>query len=135
MAKQSAFGTTIAITGGTAVGNIKSIKGPGVSLDTADVTSHDSTGAWEESVATILRSGEVTLEIVYDPANAQVKNSAGGLLYLLTTRASANFTITLPSTAAIVFQAFVTGFDPDMPHDGALGCSMKLKPSGVVTLP
>lgn len=135
MAKQAAFGTSFKITGGTAVGNIKSIKGPGVSLDLADVTTHDSTGAWEEEVATILRSGEVTLEIVYDPANAQIKNAAGGLLYLLTTRASANFTITFPSTAAIIFQAWVNGFEPDMASDGALGCSVKVKPTGVVTLP
>jgi hypothetical protein len=135
MAKQAAFGTSIKITGGTIIGNVHSIKGPGISLDTSEVTAHDSTGAWEESVATILRSGEVTLGIRYDPANAQVKNSSGGLLYLLTTRASANFTITLPSTAAIVFTAWVTGFTPDMPFDGALGCEVKLKPTGAVTLP
>lgn len=135
MAKQAAFGTSIKITGGTVIGNVRAIKGPGITLDTSDVTAHDSTGAWEEVVATILRSGEVTIEMAYDPANAQVKNAVGGLLYLLTTRASANFTITLPSTAAIVFQAFVTGFEPDMPHDGALMASLKLKPTGAVTLP
>ena len=135
MAKQAAFGTSFKITGGTAVGNITAIKGPGISLDTADVTSHDSSAAWEEVVATILRSGEVTLDIVYDPANAQIKNSSGGLLYLLTTRASASFTITLPSTAAIVFTGFVIGFEPDMAHDGALTASVKIKPTGAVTLP
>jgi predicted secreted protein len=135
MAKQAAFGTSIKITGGTVVGNVTAIKGPGVSLDTADVTSHDSTSGWEEVVATIIRSGEVTVDVAYDPANAQIKNAAGGLIYLLTTRTSANFTITLPSTAAIVFQAYVTGFEPDMAHDGPLTASLKLKPTGVVTLP
>jgi predicted secreted protein len=135
MAKQAAFGTSFKITSGTVVGNVTAIKGPGISLDTADVTSHDSTGAWEEVVATILRSGEVTIDLVYDPANAQIKNSSGGLLYLLTTRASASFTITLPSAAAIVFTGFVIGFEPDMPFDGALTASVKIKPTAVVTLP
>jgi predicted secreted protein len=135
LAKKAAFGTTFAITSGTTVGNVTAIKGPGVSLDTADVTSHDSTGAWEEVVATILRSGEVTIDLVYDPANAQIKNSSGGLLYLLTTRASASFTLTMPGPSAIVFTGFVIGFEPDMPFDGALTASVKIKPTGVVTLP
>jgi predicted secreted protein len=135
MAKQAAFGTSFKITGGTVVGNVRGIKGPGVSLDMADTTAHDSTSAWEESVATILRSGEVTLDIVYDPANAQIKNASGGLLYLLTTRASASFTITFPDANTIVFTGFVVGFDPDAPHDGALTATVKIKPTGVVTLP
>lgn len=135
MAKQAAFGTSFKITGGTVVGNVDTIKGPAVSLDMADVTAHDSTGGWEEKVATILRSGEVTLGMSYDPANAQIKNASGGLLYLLTTRAAGNFTITLPSTAAIVFAGYVTGFTPDMPHDGKLGCEVTITPTGVITLP
>jgi len=135
MAKQAAFGTTFKITGGTNVGNIRNISGPGISLDTADVTSHDSTGAWEQVVATILRSGEVTLDIVYDPANAQIKNASGGLLYLMTTRASSSFTITYPNASAVVFTGFVVGFEPAAPHDGALTASVKIKPTGVVTLP
>lgn len=135
MAKGAAFGTSIKITGGTVIGNVSKIKGPAISLDTADVTAHDSVGAWEEVVATILRSGEVTIEMPYDPANAQVKNAAGGLLNLLTTRTSANFTITMPSSATIIFQAFVTGFEPDLPMDGALTSALKLKPTGAVTLP
>jgi predicted secreted protein len=135
MAKMAAYGTTFKITSGTNVGNIRSIKGPSLSLDTADVTAHDSTGAWEEVVATILRSGDVTLDIVYDPANAQIKNASGGLLYLMTTRASANFTLTLPDATAFVFQAYVTGFEADAPHDGALTGTVKLKPTGVITIP
>ena len=135
MAKQAAFGTSFKITAGTAVGNIKSIKGPAIKLDMADVTSHDSTSAWEEAVATILRSGECTIELFYDPANAQIKNASGGLLYLLTTRASASFTITFPNASTIVFTGFVTGFEPDIPFDGPLTASVKINPTGVVTLP
>jgi predicted secreted protein len=135
MAKGAAFGTSFKITGGTVVGNIHTIKGPGVTLSLADVTSHDSTGGWREKVATLLEGGPVNLGMHYDPANAQIKNAAGGLLYLMTTRASANFTITMPGGAAIIFQGFVTNFNPDMPHDGALGCEVEVTPTGPVTLP
>ena len=135
MTKYAAFSTSFKITGGTVVGNVRNISGPGISLDTTDVTSHDSTGGWEEVVATIIRSGEVTLDVVYDPANTQIKNAAGGLIYLLTTRASASFTITFPSAAAIIFTGYVTGFEPSAAHDGAITASVKIKATGVVTLP
>ena len=134
MGKQSAFGSSIKITGGTAVANVKGIKGPGISLDLADVTAHDSTGAWEETVATILRSGDVTLNIVYDPAAATIKNAAGGLIYNMTARTKANYTITVAGVA-FVFDAWVTGFDPDAQHDSALTADVKIKPTGVVTIP
>ena len=135
MAKMAAYGTSFKITAGTVVGNVRAIKGPSISLDTTDVTAHDSTGAWEEVVATILRSGEVTLDLAYDPANAQITNAAGGLIYLLTTRASPSFTSTFPNASAVVFTGFVVGFESDAPHDGALMASVKIKPTGVVTLP
>lgn len=135
MAKQAAFGTSFKITAGTNVANVRAIKGPGVSLDMADVTTHDSTGAWEETVATILRSGELTLDIDYDPAAATIKNAAGGLIYLMTTRASSSFTLTFPNASTIVFTGWVAGFEPDMSVDGVLTASVKIKPTGQVTLP
>lgn len=100
------------------------------------MTTHDSTGGWEEVVGTILRSGEVTLDIVYDPNLATHKNAAGGLLADLVSRASTAFTIRFPSTAAVdwVFNAFVTGFEPSMPHDGALTASVTMKLTGQPTL-
>jgi predicted secreted protein len=138
MAKYSAFGTTLKRggTGGTAIANISKISGPGLSVDTEDVTSHDSTSGWEEHVATILRSGEVTLDIVYDPNHATHKYAANGLLHDMVSRAAVTYAIGFPSTAAVnwVFSAFVIGFEPDMPHDGALTASVTLKLTGAPTL-
>jgi len=51
------------------IANVTNISGPSLALDVEEVTSHESTGGWEEVVATILRTGEVTLEINYDPAS------------------------------------------------------------------
>ena len=135
MAKYAAFGTLFK-RGATTVVGVTNISGPGLSLDTEDVTSHDSTGAWEEVVATILRSGEVTLDIVYDPNAATHKNAAGGILADLVGRASTTYSVVFASSPAVTwtFTAFCTGFEPGAPHDGALTASVTYKISGQPTL-
>jgi len=139
MAKYDAYGTNLyrgTSGGGTIIAQVQSIGGPGLSADTVDVTSHDSTGAWEEVVVSILRSGEITLDIVYDPANATHKDAAGGLLNDLQLRASTTYTLVFPDAASTEWSvaAFVTGFEPSEPHDGALTAAVTLKPSGSMTL-
>jgi predicted secreted protein len=107
-----------------------------LSLDTEDVTTHDSTNAWEEVVGTILRSGEITLDIVYDPNATSHKYAATGLLHDMVLRTATTYTLTFPSTAAVswTFTAFVTGFEPSAPHDGALTAAVKMKVTGSPTL-
>jgi len=138
MTKYAAYGTTLKRggTGGVAVANILSISGPSLELDTEDVTTHDSTGAWEEVVATILRSGEVSFDIAYDPNNATHKNASGGLLADFVARTSQTWAITFPSSPAVSwsFTAFVTGFEPDAPVDGALTAAVTMKLTGQPTL-
>lgn len=136
MTKYAAFGTTIKRggTGGTTIAGVSNISGPGLSLDTEDVTSHDSPDGWEEVVATILRSGEVTLDIVYDPAAATHKNAAGGLIHDMASRVAQTYAITFPGAVSWSFSAFVTGFEPEAPHDGALRASVTMKITGKPTL-
>lgn len=138
MAKYDAYGTELyrGTSTGTAYVQVTNISGPGLSLDTEDVTSHDSTSAWEERAGTILRSGEMTVDIVYDPAHATHKNAGSGLLADLVGRAAATYTLVFSDAATTewTFSAFVTGFEPGMPHDGALTASVTFKPTGVITL-
>jgi predicted secreted protein len=135
MAKYAAFGTAFK-RGATTIANVTNISGPGLSLDTADVTSHDSTGGWEEVVGTVLRSGEITLDLVYDPNAATHKYASGGLLYDLVSRTAQTFSLVFPSTAAVTwsFSALVTAFEPSAPFDGALTASVTLKLTGAPTL-
>ena len=135
MAKYSAFGTQL-LRGAIEIANVKNISGPGLSLDVEDVTSHDSPGAWEEVVGTILRSGEITLDLVYDPAAATHKYASGGLLYDMVSRTATAFSLVFPSVPAKTwsFNALVTGFEPGAPVDGALTASATLKLTGAVTL-
>ena len=129
----AARGTTL--TGpGVAIVNVVSISGPGISLDTVDVTAHDSTDGWEEVVPTILRSGEVTFEINYDPATASHRNAANGLIARMVGRNADTWTFGGPM-GVWAFSGYVTGFEPSAPHDGKLSASVTIKPTGVVTMP
>jgi len=145
--KQSSFNTLLkadALAGDLAgtyrdVAFITAIKGPGLALDVADVTSHDSTGGWEEKVATILRTGEVTFTIEYDPAEVTIKY-VNGLLGKMVAKTLEGFKVyfhndTVEASRSIwAFNAFITGFDPGMPHDDSLTADMSLAISGAPTI-
>jgi hypothetical protein len=132
MSGLAAFGTAIK-RGATAVANVNSISGGGISLDLEDVTAHDSTDGFEESVATILRSPEITLDINYDPDNATHKSLIADMI--AKTKVT-DFTIVLPGGQIWAYAgAFVTGFEPSEPVDGKISASVTIKPSGVVTPP
>jgi predicted secreted protein len=131
MTKYAAYGTELYFAG-TLIAQVQATSGLGLSLDTEDVTTHDSTAAWEEVVATILRSGELGLDLVFDPALA----SQTDVLDQMVDRESETFELRFPDDAytAWTFTAFVTAFEPDEPHDGALTASATLKLTGQPTL-
>ena len=132
MAKQAAFGTLFK-RGATAIAYVQNISGPGLTADTEDVTTHDSPGAWEEHVVTILRTGELSLDIVYDPTEA-THDATTGLLAMKESRLPVGFSVVFPAPVTWAFAAFVTGFEPSAPHDGALTASVKLKITGAPIL-
>ena len=138
MTKYDAYGTELYKgTGtGTAYVQVVSISGPGITLDTTDVTTMDSTSGWEEVVATIIRSGTIDMSIVYDPAADTHKNAGDGLLADLISRTAIPITLIFSDAATTEWtgNAFVTGFSPDAPHDGALTATVSFKPTGAFTL-
>ena len=134
--KYSAFGIAL-LRGAVEIAGVTNISGPGLSLDTEDVTSHDSPGGWEEVVGTILRSGEVSLDIIYDPVHATHKYAAGGLLHDLVSRTPVTYSLVFPDDASTTwsFDALVTGFDKTGGDvAGALTATAKLKITGQPTL-
>ena len=144
MSKIPAFGTVLKMGAGdidpgpetfSPIAFVTNIGGPSLSLDTEDVTTHDSINAWEQIVPTILRTGEISIDIEYDPAEA-TQSPAAGLLYKLKEKILANFQIIFPDTGATEwdFAAYCTGFEPSAPHDGALTAAVKLKIEGVPIL-
>jgi len=135
------YGTQLQIGDGggpevfTTIAEITNISGPGLSMDTADMTHHQSPGAWEEHVGTILRSGEVTFDLNYIPTHA-THNASTGLINDMENRTLRNFKLIFPNAGATTwnFAALVTGFEPSAPHDDKLGASVTCKISGQPTL-
>lgn len=135
MANYAAFGTLLKLAAATVAG-VTNISGPGLTLETIDVTNHSSTSAWREFVGGLKDGGEISLDIVYDPAAATHKNASGGLLYLLDQRTSGSFSIVFPDSGNTTwsFTAFVTSFEPGAPVADGLTASVTLKITGAPTL-
>jgi hypothetical protein len=137
----SSFGTLLQIGDGggpetfTTIGEVKDISGPSLALDTEDATSHDSTDGWEVLVPTILRSGEVTFDINFDPDEG-THDITTGLLADEVAKTLRHFKLIFPDLTSTewAFSAYVTGFETSAPVAGVLGASVTLKPSGQPTL-
>lgn len=142
MAKYSAFGTQLKIgstsgSGGTAIAAVTSIDGPELTLETIDVTTHDSPNGFREFIGGLKDAGEVSMELAFDPANATHKNASGGLLYALLNRSVTEFTLVLPSSPSVswYFNALVTQFQVQAPIDDKLPANVTLKITGAPTIP
>lgn len=116
-----------------AVAQVSDISGPGMSADTEDVTTHDQATAWEENVVTILRTGEVSMSIVYDP-NAVTHAATSGLLAKLQNKTPTQFRIVFPGPYNWTFDGYASGFEPSAPVDGSLTADVTLKITGAPTL-
>lgn len=133
------FGTLVQIGDGatpteqfTTIPGVKDISGPEQTNDTEDVTAHDSPGRSEELIATILRTGEISFPINWDPSDTVHQT----LHTLKNTGEARNFRIIWPAETGMqsTFEALVTSFGPSAPVVGVLGSDITLKPTGPVTL-
>lgn len=117
----------------TQVAGVLDIKGPSISLTQIDVTSRDSAN-WMEFIGGLKDGGEVTFNLVYDPAT-QTHNAAasGGLMTLLIAGATNNFQIYFPSTNTATFAGLVTKFAPTAPLNDKLTADVTIKVSGAIT--
>jgi len=119
------FGTTLAMDG-VAIPQIQDIDGPALSTDTDEITNHSSPGGFEEFIATILRTGEVTFPVVHNPAHAahQALNTAWRAKSL------EPFLLTYPDGSTWTLSAYITGFADTAPVNGHLAKAVTLRVSG-----
>lgn len=130
MAKIGAYGAALK-RGATTVANLRTLSGPSLSAETLDVSTHDGAG-YREFVASLLDPGELTAEIVWDPANA----THTAFITDLVARTITTWHVVWPDAGAAdwAFSAMVTGFAPSAPVDGELSASVTLKISGAITI-
>jgi predicted secreted protein len=119
----------------TTVAEVLNIDGPGLTMETIDVTNHDSASAHREHIASLKDGGEVTFSINYLPANATHANTGTGLLATYVNRTARNWKIvwTDSGTTEQPFTGFITNFQPHGPIDAQLTADITIKISAAVT--
>ena len=132
-AAKAAFGVTLK-RDSNPIAELTSIGSPKLSLDTQDVTSHQSSSSYREYIGTLLDGGEVSIEgnFISSDSDGQI-----GLITDMEAKTVQSFVITFPTsiTATWTFSALVTAFEiGDMAPDGTLTFSATLKISGKPTL-
>jgi predicted secreted protein len=110
------------------LGEVTNIGGPSVTVDTIDVTSHDSsTDAYREFVASLIDGGDITIE-------GNLIDAAAGneIVDLLNERISACWRVQFPTAAGStgfdwLFAGILNNFETDAPHDGKISFSAGVK--------
>lgn len=134
MAGIDAFGTQLLRGDGgtpeifTAIANVTSISGPGLSRETIDVTAHDSPDGWMEFVGGLKDAGEVSADINYDPSKHDT------LVADFDDDEPRNYQLVFPDGTTWSFAAILTGFEPEAPYDDKLAASLTFKVTGKPTL-
>jgi hypothetical protein len=115
----------------TEIAQVQNISGPGISTDTEDVTTHDQATPWEEIIPTLIRSGDCTLDIIYDP-NGATHDATTGLLSFVDNKTMVGMSLVFPSTSPVTwnFAAYVISFETGAAHDGSLTASVNVKMIG-----
>jgi len=134
----AAIPATVAGTGGTATPKTESftkvvevgdLKGPGLSRDTIDATTHDSPDDWEEFIVGIKKGGEVTYPVNWVPSDPTHDNVTG-LWAAWEDGVLRNWRIVPPiSGVYLQFAALVTDIGPSFPVNDKLQADLSMKVS------
>ncbi len=108
----------------TDIARIRSITPPGVTADMADATVLESEGGVEEKQPTILRLGDATLNVLFEPDDEDQK----AFLERLVNRELVTCRIVYPDgDNYLKFKAYIAGFEPgEITTDGLLEATITL---------
>ena len=128
----AAYGTTLKWHD-VALAELTNISGPGISIDTREVTHYGSDNAFKEFISTFGDGGEVGIEGNFIPGD-----TAGQYAFIVDAFAKTprEVIITLPTAAATTwtFTGLVTSLEFTQPREEQLGFSATIKISGVPDL-
>jgi len=114
------------------VGQIVDISGPGLSRDTIETTSRDSTNDWREYIKGLKDAGEISFDIVFDPVLASHAKSTGLLQDLWDDSTIASWIVTFPDPTPTTWtmDGILTKFEVKAPLDDKLSADVTIKVSG-----
>jgi hypothetical protein len=122
-------GTTLTWNG--AIADVVSISAPSVSAATLDTTNLAS--IHRTFIAGTIDSGEMSVEIMYDPMSDTDLEDAWDNT-AITAPAAAAAVITFSDSATFTFQAIMTGFSANIAIDDKVTASLTFKITGAVTV-
>lgn len=134
----SAYGTLLKRGDGgspetfTTVPEVRSISGPTMETDEADVTTHSSaaSGAFREFILTLIDAGTVEFDMNYVPGNAVHQGIRNDFL----ARTTRNWQLVLPSAVqTLSFAGYVKTMPMEFPVDDAITVKVTIRLTGAVT--
>lgn len=113
----------------TTVGEVRSISGPSMETDEADVTTHSSAaaGAFREFILTLIDAGSVEFEVNYVPSDP----THIGIRQDFLARTKRNWQIVLPGAIqTISFAGYVKSMPYEFPVDDAMLQKISIRCTG-----
>lgn len=113
----------------TTVGEVRSISGPSMETDEADVTTHSSaaSGSFKEFIMTLIDAGSIEFETNYVPSDP----THIGIRQDCLARTKRNWQIVLPGgIQTISFSAYVKSMPYEFPTDDAITQKISLRITG-----
>lgn len=108
----------------TTLGEMFDIKPSGFSVDTVDATHNESPAATEEVIAGLIKTGETSFSIHYDPVSETWALIEASLRELQT------FREVWPDGRYVQYDGYFTGGEPDTPTEDRAVASITIKRSG-----
>lgn len=130
MASTGTHGHGSSLAGGTVgdVGSIISMSVDGMTRDSIDKSTMDSTNKFREFISGMADAGEITVEINYNGASGASANDLNTAFQL---GDAEEWTFTLPDTSKVVAQGFITNLGIAVPFDDKITQSFTIKLTGV----
>lgn len=136
----SGFGTLLKAGDGaspetfTTVAEVYDITGPNPSVESIDMTHHESPNNYREKLASFIDGGQISFSANFLPANA-TQDATQGLLSYFANRTTKNWQIVFPDTGTTTasFAGFVQTYNITAPIDDKLGFEATLEVTGAIT--
>lgn len=129
MAAFSGIGTVLN-NGSTNVANVVSISAINLSADLADVTTLASSSNYEETLSTVLRTGELTFSVLFDPDETSHGTTLSGSLGIFENQGTGNtWTITWDNAGASTWEidGTVTGIAYSIEREDVVRADITVK--------
>ncbi len=111
----------------TILGNQRDVTPPGLSVDMVDATHNASPDTTEEVIPGIVRTGDISFQLEYNPVGATTALIEGAVRVLKTFRS------VWPDGRYIQFQGYFTEFAPEAPTEDKQMAAVTIKRSGSYT--